>query len=480
MVVSLSNKHKNSTLLKATMKRTFSRYLMQASLFLCMLISFSGSTAALEYPDRLTLLGLLENRRFVELETLLQSFQTDYEKGEGDERLLAFALETLANSNPEYEALIADWIALHSGSYVPYLVRAYYYHGVAWSWRGHRARDKTNLQRLGKMKDYLQLAAGDITQAIRMKPRLSAADALALKVLMMLDEDDYKERTLQEALQISPDSYLIRSSHVWSLKPEWGGRPDELMQFIKKTGEDADNYPQLKPLLGYSDYIFAESLAEQKRFEEAAVHFDFAVNKGADYIIYRERGINYYHLNKYELALQDFNHSLMLWPQNPQTLRWRSHTLRRLSSNTAALSDLELAVRLMPMDRYVLMAHALLLRKLGQYEQVLSDYEKALFYNIQDADIWFERGMHYSHELINFEAAQRDLKHATELNPDEPAYWYEYAAVLHYKLDCEIVLPLKRYLDLCDTGSVCRAGELKWARHAQNWLFETNRCLSDL
>ena len=181
--------------------------------------------AAPVFPDRLELLGLLENRQFSELESMLQSFQANFEQGEGGERLLAFVLETLANSNPEYESVITDWVDLHPGSFVPYLVRAYYYYGIAWSWRGHRLKKETSPQRLGKMRDYLQLAAGDITEAIKIKPRLSAADALAIKVLMMLESEDYKRSTLKEALQINPDSYLVRSSYFWSLKPEWGGKP---------------------------------------------------------------------------------------------------------------------------------------------------------------------------------------------------------------------------------------------------------------
>lgn len=407
---------------------------------------------------------------------MLLSFQSNYEQGKGDERLIAFVLETLSNSNPEYEALMNDWLQSHPESYVPYLVRAYFYYGVAWSWRGHLDRNETSTTRLSKMKDFLQLAAADVSQAIQLKPRLSAADALALKVLMLLDGDEYKEQTLKEALQIDRASYLVRSSYLWSLKPEWGGEPEELMRFIKETNSMTGKYPQLKKLSGYADYIFAESLAEQQRYEEAVMHFDFAVIKGADHIIYRERGINYYHLKEYEFALQDFDYSLALWPQDPKVLRWRAHTLQRMQQDAAALLDLDLAVRLVPMERYVLMAHALLSRKMRRYEQVLQDYEQALFYNLEDADIWFGRGMHYSHELINFESATSNLKRATELDPANSAYWYEYAAVLHYRLDCEIVKPLQQYLKLCNADNSCRASELKWARHAQSWLQENNLC----
>ena len=88
--------------------------------------------------------------------------------------------------------------------------------------------------------------------------------------------------------------------------------------------------------------------------------------------------------------------------------------------------------------------------------------------------------MHYSHELINFEEAAWNLKQATLLDNSNPAYWYEYAAVLHYNLSCEIVRPLDQYLRLCNSGSFCHQGELKWARHAKSWLAENNRCVGEV
>ena len=174
-------------------------------------------------------------------------------------------------------------------------------------------------------------------------------------------------------------------AYIWSLKPEWGGQADELMRFIKTIAEDAAEEPSLRNLSGYADYIFAESLAEQKRFEDAAVHFDFAIDKGADHIIYRERGINSYHLADYESARRDFDRALALWPQDPKTLRWRSHTLRRLGHKDMALKDIDLASRLKPMNRYILMANAMLSRKMKRFEGVSDKYERALYYNHDDA-----------------------------------------------------------------------------------------------
>ncbi len=451
---------------------------IKTGLFFLLLFGTSLCFAEVTYPDRLDLLSQLENRQFDQLEKTLSAYHDNFINSEGDERLLQFVLETLANSNPEYEILISEWLESRPESFVPYLVRAYYYYGVAWSWRGHLQLADTARHRLEKMKDYLRLAAADVSRSIELRADLSAADALALKILMLLGEKEYRLKAVTDALRIHPRSYLIRSAYIWSLKPEWGGSADELMSFVKSVDEDTSEQPELKNLSGYADYIFAESLAEQERYEDAAIHFDFAIAKGADHIIYRERGINYYHLADYEAARRDFDTALLLWPQDPKSLRWRSHTLQRLGHNEIALANIELASRLRPMNRYILMANALLSRKMKRFEGVPDNYERALYYNSDDADIWYERGMHYSHELVNFEAAVTDLKRATELAPEEPAYWYEYAAVLHYRLDCSITTPLDKYLSLCDSGLSCQSGELKWARDAQDWLVQSERCSS--
>jgi tetratricopeptide (TPR) repeat protein len=449
---------------------------MQSSLLLCLSLFLFSSNASSSFPDRLHLLGLLENKKYDELGDVFLSFQSRYEEEKADEKLVFFVLETLANSNPEYEELINEWVETQAESYVPYLVRAYYYYGIAWSWRGHQIKSKTSAERLKKMQEFLQLASADIIQASKITPRLSVSDAHAIRVLMMLEDDEYKKPTLEEALRIDPGSYLVRSSYFWSLKPEWGGAPEELERFTKETILMAEKYPELNQLLGYSDYIFAEFLAERGKADTAAIHFDFAIDKGADHIIYRERGINYYHLQEYDKALQDLNQSLQMWPQDAKTLRWRSHTLQKMGKYEDALSDLDMAARISPMDRSILMARALLSRKMKRFEQVLSDYEQALFFNQNDADIWFERGMHYSHEFINFEEAVYNFNRATELNANNPQYWYEYAASLHFSLDCQIVTPLENYISLCNADSDCRAGELKWALHARNWLKENDRC----
>ena len=67
-------------------------------LFLSLLCGLPICSAEVSYPDRLEILSQLENRRFDALEATMSAYHDSFVNNEGDERLLQFSLETLANS----------------------------------------------------------------------------------------------------------------------------------------------------------------------------------------------------------------------------------------------------------------------------------------------------------------------------------------------------------------------------------------------
>ena len=435
------------------------------------------NSATVIFPDRLTLLSQLQKREFTQLSTLLSDYQQAYEQGEGDERLIAYFLETFANSDPVVEDLIGEWLVSSPDSYIPYLVRGYYYYGVAWSWRGYRGEENTSNDRQQRMRHYLQVAANDLTRAVEINPRLSAAYAAAIRILTIIGSPELKKQAFEEALVDDPDSYLLRSAYLWGLSSRWGGDTGEVEAFIMDNKEHAGTNELLTLMTGYHDYVVAESLQKEGRFTDAQIYFDTAISQGADQLVFRKRGINYYQLKNYEMALSDFNTALQLWPQDSKVLRWRAYTLWQLDEKEAALTDLELASQLNPYNKYILMARASFRRKLGLFDTVADNYINALFYNEHDADIWYAKGMHYYRDLLDFKTALTDLRRAAELQPKKAKYWYEYAAILHYNLDCEITAPLQHYLELCAEGASCNEGEYSWASRAWDWLQESKRCV---
>lgn len=446
-------------------------------LTLCLCVLFVHDVAAsTEFPDRFQLIQLFRESNFVELNDSLQGYQQAFETGEGDERLLLFAIESITAANPDSEYLLNEWVKSQPNNYAPYLARAYYYYHIAWSWRGHDNIKTTAQYRLTNMHKYLESAADDLTIAIEIQPSLTIAYALAIRILMLIGSEELRNEAYNEAIIQYPNSYLVRASYLWSLKPKWGGSSSRLLEYVREIQPLVAQNPSLQDLLGYSDYIFAESLSDSQEYEQAREHYDFAIAKGADHIVYRERGINHYQLGDYEQALQDFNTSLESWPQNYRVLRWRANVYMRQGQFNEAVQDLALAVELNPYNKYALLSLAAVLRKVGKFEGVLDLYDRALYYNSQDARIWFERGMHYSRDLFKFNLASRDLKRATDLAPQKTQYWYQYAASLHYSFDCGITKPLEKYLSLCSNEMGCNQKELEWARKAELWLQQNEAC----
>lgn len=453
--------------------KTFNAWGRTSILLVCIFFSQIALTSD-SFPDRQELLGKLKDRRYSSLNKTLLAYQEGYEKNQGDERLVAYFAETFANADPESESIMQEWASFSPDNYAPYLVRAYYYYSVAWSWRGYQLN--VSEQGSQRMRHYMQLAADDLTRAVEINPRLSAAYAMAIRILTLIGSPELKLQAMNEAMADDPSSYLLHSAFLWSLKPKWGVEADQLSQFMQQTRESVTSNELLGQKLGYEDYVLAESLQEAGRFEDAQVYFDSAIAQGADHIMFRKRGINYYRLKNYEKALSDFDRSLQLWPQEPRVLRWRAYTLWQLERREQALADLELAASLSPYNKYVLMALASFNRQSGVFEGVIDHYINALFYNESDASIWFAKGMHYYRDLLDFQMAAKDLKRAAQLAPDEAKYWYEYSAILHYNLDCDIVDALKHYLALCENGRSCADSEHEWATRAKQWLQESQRC----
>ena len=448
----------------------FPRWLALAALL------FGGGAVAADFPDRFALVDLFRQGEFTRLERTLERYQQGVENGSVDERVLAFAVESVTDGNPDSASLFNEWVKAKPRHYLPYLLRAHYYYNTAWAWRGHDDVLGISDRHFGNMYGYLKLAADDLTTAINLRPSLSIAYALSLRVLMLAGAQEMRGEAYREAIEQHPHSYLVRASYLWSLKPEWGGSLDRALRYVREVATLTAANPRLADLLGYVDYILAESLAVGSQYEQAGRYYDLAIERGADHHVYRQRGINHYRSGRYAPALRDFNAALKLWPQSHRVLRWRANVYLRQERFQEALDDLLVAVELSPYDKPALLSLALALRKLGRFQGVAELYDRALYYDALDAAVWFEKGMHYSRDLFQFEAAAENLQRATELAPDETQYWYQYAASLHYALDCGISAPLRKYLELCAERGDCNQKELQWGRDAEVWLEQSGIC----
>jgi tetratricopeptide (TPR) repeat protein len=175
------------------------------------------------------------------------------------------------------------------------------------------------------------------------------------------------------------------------------------------------------------------------QYDKAIAAYDeaLAAPEIADFIeasIYSDRGVAKWRLKQTKEAIDDFNKSIQLSPENATVYNNRGNALMDLGHPDEAVKDFDRAIALSP--NYGAAhnnrgnAHA----ALGQYEPAFQDFRKAVELMPTSAVPFNGRGKAHS-ELKRYHAAVRDLTRAVTLNP-------KYAAAFHNRADAYLAIAM--------------------------------------
>jgi len=134
--------------------------------------------------------------------------------------------------------------------------------------------------------------------------------------------------------------------------------------------------------------------------------------------VYRARGIHYYTLNRYDLALADLTRAIELDPNAAPTYCYRGLIYGSLKESEKALADYARAIELDPNNDFAYAIRGAEYAKTEQYDQALADYGRAIELQPQAAPIYHWRATVYV-EMGEVQLAQADLRRALELDPDD-------------------------------------------------------------
>lgn len=422
-------------------------------------------TALARSPERLELLGLLQERQFDELEGRLAGYLQGYRAGEISDHVLERAYNAFASADPALERLLDEWIAARPESYSARMGRANYFQHLGLVYRGHRRR--TPKDRGPLMSESFARAKSDLAAALEINPHLGVAYGSLIVIGMVLGKHAEVDALVRTGLEADPRSFTIRRRYLYSLVPRWRAgteKPFEAIRnFVAEVERDAVDNPALLPLKGFVDFAVAGALAWRGRREEAVAHFEKALRFG-DYWWYLDRqGYNYYWLQRYDDAVASFTRALKAWPQVPGTLDWRARSWRKLGQLDRGFADWDSALSLDPANPRILVQVAYGLRDLQRYDAVLSTLDRAMLYGADDENVRDARGRILLYELERPAESIADLRRATELNPRKKKYWYNYGLALYRIKDCEAVPALTTYLKVCEAGAKCKADNPEWA-----------------
>ena len=319
-------------------------------------------------------IAMLRRRDFPSLEMRLTQKQQAYVEGTASEHHLLEAFRELYTTAPELEAAFDAWVAAYPQSYSARLARGIYYKRLGMQGTGNRALYYRNA-----MADFdasLELEEKPVLTYLYMMDIAKYSPPRSIQVwLLRVKVTDPKEAVLKQALELAPDSFILRRKYMMTLQTRWGGSVAAMNAFLAECRK-------------------ADLQADHLRALEALVLADRAWVK--------------LHQQDHQGALQDYRQVLALVDiRNAELFEYGNQGLllhqvgyayRAAEEYAEAVRYLSQAVDFGEDDDEVYVSRGFSLYQLGRKKEALDDYLRAA----ERGSAWAqnELGIHYWHGIV--------------------------------------------------------------------------------
>jgi tetratricopeptide (TPR) repeat protein len=354
----------------------------------------------------------------------LEEMQRAYEQDFREESNVFEAYAVFSQAVPLYESYLNQWVAGYPSLCAPYVARAEYYSACASAARGAAWASETSESQFKSMERYFSLALQDIESALKINPKMDVCYAMLIRIGMCTSNDALKLNSLKESLKNNPYGFEVRKTYLYSLTPRWGGSYNQMEEFVNESERYLSVNPDIKRLRAMIAGDKANILKYDRRFDDAILLYNDALQITERAVYYAERGECYYWLKDYKRAMQDLDHAISLDPKDADYLRWKSKVLYSLNRMSDAQELIEQAEKLDPTDKWVRQ----------QKEFYESDGAKA--------KVYANRGYEYL-QKGQYESAVQELNEALKLNGEDYISYYNRGVCFYY-----LQLPDKSLADL--------------------------------
>jgi len=152
-----------------------------------------------------------------------------------------------------------------------------------------------------------------------------------------------------------------------------------------KLKEFGDVLSKVKKEEDYSatDWHFKGKQAyEEDEYDEAIDYFNKSIKLNPDNsLTYHLRGLCYAYLKKFELSLSDFNKSIQLDPQNPVGYNNRGNNYLNMGKFDQALDDLNKSIQLDPNSALAYSNRGITYSKINKINKAINDFNKSIQLN---------------------------------------------------------------------------------------------------
>ena len=489
--------------IRPLLSRNFCRFsLVLAALCLSLSTITPAASGAEITVKLLEIQSLLRKSNFDALEQRFEDLEQAYAAGKISDALIDRGYTSFAAADPAFEALLVAWVDAKPKSHRPYIARAFFHRKLGWMFRGGRYASETSDERIRLMHDNFTIAQRSLASALRLQPNSGVAYATLINMQMAAGDQDVMNEYFRVGLKADPNSFTVRRSIFNSLLPWWGGFrqdpeifavgdaqnntprrdypikiPEAMLQFDQFINSEPNASPHLAPLRGLTDYAVGLILSRDGHELVAVPFYKRAMAHGDYWFFHRQAALNFSRMKRHKNSLKSYSRSLELWPDNADTLERRAWVYRTLKAPKKANKDIDAALALNPQDPDLLLLKARMLRSAEKYKEAVRVLDAATLYGALDDNVWGMRGRLYLYRLNDHKRAIPDLKRATELDPTDDKYWYNYASALFRAIDCETVPAYRTYLKVCKKyGNDCFNEGVKYAREVTQHLTDSGKC----
>jgi tetratricopeptide (TPR) repeat protein len=281
--------------------------------------------------DKAELIQKLRDRKFLELDTKLNSYQKAFKENVLEEGNLSIAFDAFSYTDPALSPLLDEWVKSEPASYPAHLARAKYLLALGWQARGSANSDKTSDQQISEMQRLFGESVKEAVAAIKLNSKASIAYASIIEAAK--GASDYKtlEGVYAASIKNIPLSLSTRVAVLSALRPRWGGSYEAMEKFADQAQKYAVQNPRLESLKGFADVDRGDVTWDGGNLKQAILYYNQALKKGGDFALaYSERGSVYDRLQRYDDALEDLSRANRLRPQEARTLQMLAYVYEHL------------------------------------------------------------------------------------------------------------------------------------------------------
>ncbi len=285
--------------------------------------------------------ALFEGRKFAELTALLEEYQTACDRDIRYEYAAQNGFLALSDPAPSRKALFDEWIGACPDSWVPLTARATWHEAAGWKARGTKWAQETTDDQFREMTDRFELAMRDLDASLRLRPRQLYAYVILMDMAKSFGDREKGDLLAGKALELYPDSYILRRRHILALLPRWGGSYRAMDAFARESAPYAAKNALIGTLRGCSSWDRADEAARYKDFPRAIKQYNKALSYGENWNVLYDLAECYYRAKMYDDARRTVDRAIALHPVWASGYGLRSSISFMQKDVDAALRDIE-------------------------------------------------------------------------------------------------------------------------------------------